>query len=58
MMTHDIYLLFLQHVIIHSHRHRNWGARTPQYFALETVLIFMPAAQIATIAVYTTFPPK
>ena len=30
------------------------GARVPQYFSLETLLIFMHAAQIAAIAVYIT----
>ena len=46
-----------------KHRRRNWrgqgGPGPPQYFTLETLLIFMHAAQIAAIAVYITFgPPK
>ena len=44
-----------------SHRRRNrWGgSRAPPIFYLETLLIFIHAAQIATIAVYITFgPPK
>ena len=46
------------------HRRRNQegggvGARAPQYFILETLLVFIHAAQIAMIAVYITFdPPK
>ena len=43
----------------HIHRHRNRGARAPQYFTLETLLIFIHAAQIAAIAEYIMFgPPK
>ena len=35
------------------------GQGPPQYFTLETLLIFIHAAHIATIAVYITFaPPK
>ena len=33
------------------------GARPPQYFTLETLLIFMHAVQIAAITVYITFSP-
>ena len=33
------------------------GARAPPIFTLETLLIFMHAAQIAVIAEYITFSP-
>ena len=42
-------------------RNRGWGeARAPpQYFTLETLLIFIHAVEIAVITVYITFdPPK
>ena len=42
------------------HRRRNQeggGARAPQYFILETLLVFIHAAQMAMIAVYITFDP-
>ena len=42
-----------------SHRRRNRGAGgkpgPPQYFTLETLLIFIHAAQVTAIAVYVTF---
>ena len=51
--------LLLHYVIIGVGTRGAGGARAPQYFTLETLLIFMHAAQIAVITVYITFgPPK
>ena len=65
-MSHVVYVswlhltsLYLRHCdTLHRRRNRGQeGPGSPQYFTLETLLIFIHAAQIAAIAVYITFAP-